>query len=235
LNRFETSLRNPTANPPVSPTPTATPETVSDSFVDEFETGAIRDGSRWSLRLTDKPATRQKEAEAQIVTETAPDGGNNSLSFNVQNGGRATATTTETYRWDAPWLVEGLFKPTLRNNRFASAYVGLLGGEVVLQFEFNRHLAKFAAPNSFVDSAQADIGEWKTDVWYAYDCEYDGESQYACTIWEASQSRPASPTVTTTGNQPGNGTRPLSLAAYAGGDISVNHAFVRYSIGEARN
>lgn len=233
LDRFVTSINNPAANPPVSPTPTATPEPVSDSFVDEFETGAIRDSSLWSLTLTDKRATRQKEATAEIVTESAPDGGNHSLSFSVQNGGRATATTRETYRWDAPWLVEGLFKPVLRNNRFASAYIGLLGGEVVLQLEFNRQLAKIVPRNFFVESSQTEIGEWRNDVWYAYDCEYDGESQYTCTIWEAAQPRPTSPTVTTTGKQPGNGTLPLSLAAYAGGDIAVNHAYIRYSAGEA--
>ena len=212
---------------------TPTPEPVSESFSDDFETGDIRTSRRWSLNLQDKMATEQKEADAEIVAESAPDGGDGSLSVTVRNGGRAVLTSSEEFRWDAPWLVEGLFKPQVRNNRFANTRIGLFGGEVLLDIDFASASAGIIGRNGSVNPVQEDIGEWQDDVWYAYDCEYDGESRFLFTVWEASQTRPSSPTAVTTGRTLSDTEMPMMVRAYAGGDITVNHAFIRYKAGEA--
>jgi hypothetical protein len=214
-------------------TETSTPEPVSESFFDGFETGDIRTSTRWSLDLQDKVATQPKEADAQIVSESAPDGGSGSLSISVLNGGRAVITSSEQYRWDAPWLVEGMFKPQVRDSRFAYTRIGLYGGEVLLDMAFNTTSVGIQGRNEQVTPVQEDIGEWKDNVWYAYDCEYDGESRYLLTVWEASESRPTSPTAVTTGRPLNDSELPLMIRAYAGGDVTVNHAFIGYQAGES--
>ena len=222
-----------TSTPTETETPTATPEPVSESFSDEFESGDIRTSTQWSLDLQDKQATQETEAEAQIVAESAPDGGTGSLSVTVRDGGRAVLTSSEEVRWDAPWRVEGMFKPQVRNNRFAYTRIGLFGGEVLLDMDFGSATAGITGRNNSVNPVQEDIGEWRDGVWYAYDCEYDGDSRYQLTVWDASQTRPTSPTAVTTGRTLTNTEMAMMIRAYAGGDVTINHAFIRFTAGEA--
>ena len=213
-------------------TPEETPKPVSESFSDEFESRDIRTSTRWSLNLQDKQATQQKEAEAQIVEEAAPDGGNGSLSVTVRNGGRAVLTSSEEFRWDAPWRVDGMFKPQVQNNRFAYTRIGVFGGEVLLEIDFATSTAGITGRNESVTPVQEDIGEWQEGVWYAYNGEYDGDSRYLFTVWDASETRPESPTAVTTGRTLSDTEMPMMLRAYAGGDVTVNHAFIRYNAGD---
>jgi hypothetical protein len=219
--------------PTETETPTPTPEPVNESFSDDFEAGDIRTSTQWSLNLQDKQATQQKEADAQIMSESAPDGGSGSLSIAVQNGGRAVLTSSEQFRWDAPWLVEGMFKPQVRNNRFAYTRIGLFGSEVLLDMDFSSGTAGITGQNESVNPIQENIGEWQDGVWYAYDCEYDGDSRYQLTVWDTSQTRPTSPTAVTTGRTLSDTEMAMMIRAYAGGDITVNHAFIRFTAGEA--
>jgi hypothetical protein len=207
-------------------------EPVSESFSDEFVSGDIRTSTQWSLNLQDKQATEQKEAEAQIVEEAAPDGGSGSLSVTVRNGGRAVLTSSEEFRWDAPWRVDGMFKPQVQNNRFAYTRIGLFGGEVLLEIDFASSMAGITGRNESVTPVQEDIGEWQDGVWYAYNGEYDGDSRYLLTVWDASEARPESPTAVTTGRTLSDTEMPMMIRAYAGGDVTVNHAFIRYNAGE---
>lgn len=214
-------------------TPTPVPEPVSESFYDGFEAGDIRTSTEWALRLQDKRATQQVEAEAIIIDETGPDGGNGSLSFRVQDGGRATVTTSETYRWDAPFLVEGAFKLDVRANRFSHTRIGLFGGEILIDIDIPRTSAGIDSRNERVDLVRTDIGEWKNGVWYLYDCAYDGEGRFSLTVWEESTTRPSTPTAVTRGVPLDDSELPLTITNYAGGDITANHAFIRYTAGEA--
>lgn len=226
-------------SPPVDPTPTATetptptPEPVSESFSDDFEAGDIRTSTQWSLGLQDKQATQQNEADAQIVSESAPDGGSGSLAIAVQNGGRAVLTSSEQFRWDAPWLVEGMFNSQVRDSRFAYTRIGLFGGEVLIDMDFSSGTAGITGRDERVNPVEENIGEWQDGVWYAYDCEYDGDSQYQLSVWDTSQTRPSSPTAVATGRTLSDTETTLMIRAYAGGDITVNHAFIRFTAGEA--
>jgi hypothetical protein len=103
----------------------------------------------------------------------------------------------------------------------------------LLDIDFASTSAGIIGRNEGVNPVQEDIGEWQDDVWYAYDCEYDGESRFLFTVWEASQTRPSSPTAVTTGRTLSDTEMPMMIRAYAGGDIIVNHAFIRYKAGEA--
>lgn len=210
-----------------------TPEPVSESFSDEFESGDIRTSTLWSLNLQDKQATQQKEAEAQIIEEAAPDDGNGSLSVTVRNGGRAVLTSSEEFRWDAPWRVDGMFQPQVRDDRFAYTRIGLFGGEVLLEMDFASAAVGITGRNESVTPVTEDIGEWQDDVWYAYDGQYDGDSRYLLTVWDASETQPESPTAVTTGRTLSDAEMPMMIRAYAGGDITVNHAFISYRAGEA--
>jgi hypothetical protein len=192
VTRFTLSFADSTPGASTSPTPTetqtptSTPEPVNESFSDDFDEGDIRTSTLWSLDLEDKMTTQQKEADAQIVSEPSPDGGNGSLSFAVQNGGRTVLTSSDQFRWNTPWLVEGMFKPQVRNNRFAHTRIGVFGGEVLLDMDFSSASTGITGRNESVNPVREDIGEWRDDVWYSYDCEYDGESRYQLTLWKAS-------------------------------------------------
>lgn len=224
--------QTPTQTPTETPTPT--PEPVNESFRADFEGGDIRTSREWTLSLQDKSATPKKEADAKIVDESGPDDGSGSLSISANNGGRVVATTSDQYQWNAPWVVEGMFKPEIRDSRFANTRIGLLGGEILLTMDFHRTTVKIEGGP--VKAGPTDIGEWKSGSWYGYDCEYDGESTYALTVWELSSARPERPTAAVQAGRIVNPrTAPLQLRAYAGGDISVNHAYISYNAGEALN
>lgn len=213
-----------TENPP--------PEPVSESFYDGFESGNIKTSTQWQLSLIDKQATELVEADASIVGEAGPDGGSGSLSFRVQNGGRATATSSNAYRWDAPFLVEGAFKLDVRMDRFAHTRVGLFGGEILIDVDIPNTFVGINSRNERADFVRTDVGEWKDGVWYLYDCEYDGDGRYSLTVWEESSDRPDQPTAVTRGEPLGDAELPLVITNYAGGDITANHAFIRYTAGE---
>lgn len=225
--------------PTVEPTPSESetesppPEPVNESFYDDFDSGDIRTSTQWQLNLIDKQATEMVEADASIVSESGPDDGNGSLSFAVQNGGRATATSSEVYRWDAPFLVEGAFKLDVRMDRFAHTRIGLFGGEVLIDIDIPNTSAGIDSRNGRVDFVRTDIGEWKDGVWYLYDCEYDGDGRYSLTLWEESSDRSNQPTAVTRGQPLDDTELPIVITNYAGGDITANHAFIRYTAGDA--
>lgn len=238
VERFTLEFRGedgPATSSTPTPTETATPtpEPVNESFYAGFESGDIRTSTVWGLQLQDKRATQQVEAEAAIIEETGPDGGNGSLSFGVRNGGRATASTSEAYRWDAPFRVDGAFKLDVVMDRFAHTRIGLFGGEILLDIDVPNTTVGIDGRNERVDPVRTDIGEWKNGVWYLYDCEYDGDGRHILTVWEGSTARPDSPTAVTRGQPLDDTQLPLVITNYAGGDITANHAFIRYTAGDA--
>jgi hypothetical protein len=206
-------------------TETPTPEPVDISFEDDWEDGNFTD-PRWITYGGDY----------NIVDDSGPEGG--SKSFNVSGN----SLTQETFRFDAPWVLEGAIKIPAFAQTAARGSWGL--GAINISAEDNYSQDVTISLNKDKQSASGGYSinvpggdrrpsrdiVWETEIWYRFEVTHDGDGVYSLSLWAAEDEKPATAQIEVEGS-PASGPdseKAIGIGGYSGAAEGANYAFISF-------
>lgn len=212
------------------------------SFSDDWEDGTYTESPVW---VTDhNTAGGMDEVSAKVKEAQSPDGGSNSLSIYAEDGSSARVFTHDTFRFDAPWVVEGTFRVHLEEHwgryelshriKIAAKMDDNFADDVVL-YCYNgdgnrRGTVSFDGGEAVEGGGSIDV-LFEDGVWFRYKCLHDGDGLYRLKFWRDGEGEPDSPQLSVSGSIPETGEqnqKQLGFDVYGSGPQTVEHAFISY-------
>ena len=198
-----------------------TPEPSSEYFSDDWANGQYTSDPKWNV------SGDGERGYVEIVSESAPDGGDYSLSLVGDSGGGASASTHQDLRFDVEWLTEALFKPvTITDRNHFRLYLdadfsgpfNAIGVVVNIGFRDGPGETELTTPNisgGLIQNSEPGIViDWEENRWYHLKCHHDGDGVYRLKVWDADQTEPSEYQTQSVGETAGTGRSKFSISQY---------------------
>lgn len=202
-------------------TPEEPPEPSSEYFSDDWENGQYTSDPKWNV------GGDGERGYIEIVSESAPGGGNYSLSLVGDSGGGASASTHQDLRFDVEWLTEALFKPvTITDRNHFRLYLdadfsgpfNAIGVVINIGFRDGPGETELTTPNisgGLIQNSEPGIViDWEENRWYHLKCHHDGDGVYRLKVWDADQTEPSEYQTQSVGETAGTGRSKFSISQY---------------------